>query len=212
MEEIKRIVCGNGNCYIISNGDSAVLVDTCRKNYRNKILEECKRYNIKLLFLTHGHMDHIQNAAFLADKLQIPVAIHKDDIELIDDNMMQPLSADSFLGKIILAVSLKSFKKDKILPFVPSVLLEEGDTLNAYGINASVISLPGHTKGSIGLDIAGKYLIVGDALMNMFYPTVSMLYNDKAVMLQSARKISDLGSRTVYFGHGKPKKNRLWIK
>ena len=54
----------------------------------------------------------------------------------------------------------------------------------------------------------GKELIVGDALMNMFYPTVSMLYHNKDVMLQSVDKISSLGERQIYFGHGKPMKNR----
>lgn len=77
-----------------------------------------------------------------------------------------------------------------------------------YGIPARIISLPGHTQGSIGIDIMEKELIVGDALMNMFYPTASMLYNDRDMMLQSADKISGLGERQIYFGHGKPKKNR----
>lgn len=28
MSEIHRIKCGNGNCYIISNGKDGILVDT----------------------------------------------------------------------------------------------------------------------------------------------------------------------------------------
>jgi len=53
---------------------------------------------------------------------------------------------------------------------------------------------------------------VGDALMNIFYPTVSVLYNDEKAMLNSAMKITGLGERTIYFGHGKPAKNRTWVK
>ena len=48
--------------------------------------------------------------------------------------------------------------------------------------------------------------------MNMFYPSVSLLYHDKEVMLKSAEKISKLGERTIYFGHGKPLSNRIWVK
>ena len=44
--------------------------------------------------------------------------------------------------------------------------------------------------GSIGIDVDNEYLIVGGALMNMFYPTVSMLYHNKDKMLESAPKIS----------------------
>lgn len=48
--------------------------------------------------------------------------------------------------------------------------------------------------------------------MNMFYPTVSMLYNDEKAMLDSARKITGLGERTIYFGHGIPVKNKVWVE
>lgn len=207
---VKRICCGNGNCYIVSYGKSAILVDTGRKKYRQKILDACKPYRIQLLVLTHGHMDHVQNAAFLSKKLGCPVAMNKADIPLLGDNMRQPLSAHTVLGKIVLAVSIKSFHKDKIPMFTPSVFLDDGCTLEAYGIPAKVICLPGHTKGSIGIDVMEKDLLVGDALMNMFYPTVSMLYNDRKTMLQSAEKISRMGERQIYFGHGKPKQNRNW--
>ena len=94
----------------------------------------------------------------------------------------------------------------------PNIVLHHHDNLSNYGINARIISLPGHTDGSIGIDVDNKHLIVGDALMNMFYPTVSMLYHNREKMLESARKISRIGNRTIYFGHGKPVANKQWVK
>lgn len=208
--EIKRIPAGNGNCYLLSNGKNAVLVDTGREQHRDKILSACQGYPIRLLVLTHGHVDHVQNAAYFAEKLQIPIAMHREDADLLKDNMIQPLSAKSIPGRIVLAASVKSFQKDKIAAFEPEIFLSDGDTLDAWGIPAKVVHLPGHTRGSIGLDVAGKHLIVGDALMNMFYPTVSMLYYNRTEMLESARKITAMGERTVWFGHGKPVANREW--
>lgn len=212
MEKVERIKCGNGNCYIISNGENAVLVDTCRSKYREKILDACKKYNIRLLLLTHGHMDHVQNAAYLSKELNIPIAMNEADIELINNNIVQSLEAKTILGKIVLAASIKSFHEDAIPVFTPSVFLTEGDTLDEYGISAKILSVPGHTNGSIAVDVREKDLIVGDALMNMFYPTVSMLYHDRAVMIQSAERIGKLRDRTIYFGHGKPVRNRSWTK
>lgn len=212
MEKVERIPCGNGNCYMISNGGNAVLVDTCRKEYREKILNACKPYKMRLLVLTHGHMDHVQNAAFLSEKLQIPVAMCREDANLIKDNMQQPLEAQSIMGKIVLEVSVKSFEKDTIPPFSPDIWLSEGSLLDDYGISAQIISVPGHTNGSIAIDVAGEYLIVGDALMNMFYPSVSLLYHDRELMLKSAERIGRLGKRVIYFGHGKPLSNRVWVK
>jgi len=208
---IEIIRCGNVNCYLVSCDKNAILVDTGREKYRQKVLDACRPYEIRLLVLTHGHVDHVQNAAFLSDALGCPAAINKEDIPLLGDNLRQPLSAHNILGEMILSASIKSFHEDKIPAFSPAVFLEDGFSLESYGIPAKVIGLPGHTRGSVGIDIMEKDLIVGDALMNMFYPAVSMLYNDKNAMLQSAEKISRMGERQIYFGHGKPVKNRNWV-
>ena len=212
MVEVHRIASGNVNCYIVTNKDEAILIDTGRKKYREKILEKCKEYHVSLIVLTHGHMDHCQNAAYLANALRIPVAMSEKDMDMIPDNRKQPMSAKTFLGKIVLSVSLSSFEKDSLDVFEPTIYLKNGDNLNEYGIDAKVVELPGHTNGSIGLEIEGDKLFVGDALMNMFYPTVSMLYVDEQEMLSTAKNISELGERTIYFGHGKPKQNRKWVK
>ncbi len=211
-EIITRIKCGNGNCYIVSNGENAILVDSSMEQYREKILSACKPYKMRLLILTHGHIDHAQNAAFLSKELNIPAAICRADLDLLHDNLAQKMTADTFLGKIVLSVSEKQTFKKHIPEFTPTVFLDEGDRLDSYGISAGIIRVPGHTNGSIAVDVGGKHLIVGDALMNMFYPTVSMLYHDKSAMLKSAERISALGERTIYFGHGKPVKNRDWLK
>lgn len=50
---------------------NAVLIDTCREKYREMILNACKDYHVQLLILTHGHIDHVQNAAYLSDRLHI---------------------------------------------------------------------------------------------------------------------------------------------
>jgi len=212
MSEIHRIRCGNGNCYIIENGTSGILVDTGKREYLNRVTEACKAYNVKLIVLTHPHFDHAENAAQLSAELGIPIGMNERDCNLIASNSSQELSAETILGKVVLSASLKDFSARAMQKFQPDILLNDGDSLAEYGIDANIISLQGHTDGSIGIDIEGKNLIAGDALMNMFYPTVSMLYHNKADMLESAKKISGLGNRTIYFGHGRPVQNRQWVK
>lgn len=212
MSKIDRIKCGNGNCYIVSNGESTVLIDTCKTEFRDKILNICKLYSVRLIVLTHGHFDHCMNAAYLSERLGAPIAMHKADFELLSDNASQKLSCRGLAGKIVLSASEKSFREEKIPPFEPSVWLSDGDDLDDYGIDGKIVHLPGHTCGSIGIDVEGKHLFVGDALMNMFYPTLSHIYYDKEELLESAKKITALGERTIYFGHGKPTSNRAWAK
>lgn len=212
MSLIHRIKCGNGNCYIVENGTNGILVDTGKKEYINRVIEQCKAYHVKLIVLTHAHFDHAENAARIAKVLGIPIGMNEKDCNLIQSNANQTLSAESFWGKIVLSASVKDFSVRKMEEFSPDIFLKEGDCLDGYGIDARIIALPGHTDGSIGLDVDHAHLMVGDALMNMFYPTVSMLFHNKNDMLASVAKISGLGNRKIYFGHGKPVSNRQWVK
>ncbi len=210
MSEIHRIQCGNVNCYIIENGTSGILVDTGKKESIKKVIEACRAYGVKLIVLTHGHFDHAENAARISDALGIPIGMNENDCNLIPSNTNQSLSASTILGKMVLWASLKEFSARPMPKFKPDVLLGNDDSLSGYGPDARIISLPGHTAGSIGVDVDKKHLIVGDALMNMFYPTVSMLYHNREHMLESARKIGNMGNRRIYFGHGRPVLNRQW--
>lgn len=162
--------------------------------------------------MTHAHFDHAENAARISDVLGVPIGMSEKDCNLIKSNKNQELAAETLLGKIVLSVSLKDFSRRPMPEFVPDILFKDGDCLADYGINARIVALPGHTDGSIGIDVDNKYLIVGDALMNMFYPTVSMLFHNKNEMLESAGKISRIGDRMIYFGHGKPVHNKQWVE
>lgn len=212
MSEIHRIKCGNGNCYIIENGTNGILVDTGKREYVNQVIEQCKVYQVKLIILTHAHFDHAENAAQISEIFGIPIGMNEQDCDLIQSNLNQPMYATNILGKVVLSASMRDFSIRTMSKFKPNILLHDGDTLFDYGFDAQIIALPGHTIGSIGIDVDKKYLIVGDALMNMFYPTVSMLFNNREQMLESARIISNIGDRTIYFGHGKPVPNKRWTR
>ena len=211
MSKIHRIVCGNGNCYIIENGTAGILVDTGKREHFAKVMEACRRYRVKLIVLTHAHFDHAENAAQIAEALGIPIGMHEDDCDLIASNTRQALSADTLPGKIVLRASLREFARRTVPAFTPEVLLRDGDSLAGWGADARIVALPGHTRGSIGVDVEQRELLVGDALMNMLYPAASLLYNDRVEMLESARKIAKMGERTIWFGHGKPAVNRDWV-
>lgn len=212
MEEIHRIRCGSVNCYLITAGERAVLVDTGREAHRQQVLDACRGVKVGLIVLTHGHVDHAQNAAFLSQALGAPAALCGADRELLEDGLAQPLRARGLLGRPLLAASVRSLRTDRIPPVADLRPLEDGDSLAEYGVDARVIALPGHTRGSTGLDVAGKHLIAGDALMNFWRPSVSLLYHDRDSLMESAGRIGRLGPRRIWFGHGGPADNRDWIR
>lgn len=155
--------------------------------------------------LTHGHIDHIENAAYLSNRLQVPIAMYPEDTELIETPWVQTLHPNGMMGNILLRMSNRN-QNIPITPFTPTVLLRDNHSLTEFGINATIIHLPDHTNGSIGIDIDNTYLVAGDTLLNIVYPCTSPLYTDKQTLRQSCNKIYCLGNRTVYFGHGRPTK------
>lgn len=210
---ISRIQSGNVNCFLVECGENAILVDTVKESGKSKILEICENKNIRLIVLTHGHFDHAQNASFLSEHFNAPIAMHELDIPLIENNLSQELFAHTITGKLVLYASIHSMKNEKLPQFSPSVLLKEGDRLDEYGIPASIVELPGHTKGSIGVMVNGngKEFIVGDALMHMLGSAGrSLLYTDRKMMDESAEKISRSGASMIHFGHGDSCSNKDW--
>ncbi len=210
MIEIKRIKGGTDNCYLVTDGSQAILVDTASGQNLDQVMAECDKYTLKLIVLTHVHFDHAENAAALSARYGVPVAIHRKDEELFDSFDKQPLKSSGLVGCVVLGMSLKVLRNTTVARPDNLIYVGEGDDLNAYGFNAKVIELPGHTLGSIGLDVEGRHLLVGDALDNWIRPGTGHLFYDKEATRKSAEKIRALGDRTIYYGHGKPTPNGLF--
>lgn len=209
MSTVTRIKCKTDNCYLVANGKDAFLVDTGSAIGYDQVLAECSKYNMKLIVLTHTHFDHAENAAKLSKHFNIPVACHEADVELFESYDKQPMESYGIVGKVVLDTSLKVLKETPVEKPENLIFVKEGDDLSAYGFDAKIIGLPGHTKGSIGVDVEGKDLIVGDELDNWISPATGHLYNDLDAIKKSADKITALGERTIYYGHGKPTKNKF---
>lgn len=142
MRGIRRIPCGNVNCYLVQGEEGAVLVDTGYTGYVERLLDTCLGAGVRLIVLTHGHLDHIQNTALLMERLGVPVALHPADLGLLTDQQSQPLFRPGTGGPAP-AVSLRSqLQTQAFLPFTPTVELREGDSLAPWGVDARVLELP----------------------------------------------------------------------
>ena len=207
MISIKRIKGGTDNCYLVAEGNKAILIDTASKANLDMVTTECDKYDMQLIVLTHVHFDHAENAAVLSRRYNIPVAVHKNDEELFDSFDKQPLKSYGLVGRIVLGLSLKVLRNTKVERPEKLIYVADGDDLASYGIRARILELPGHTLGSIGVDVEEEHLFVGDELDNWINPGIGHLYYDFEAIKKSAERIRELGDRTVYYGHGKPTPN-----
>lgn len=202
MAQIIRIPCGIVNCYLVKQGTASILVDTA---YRHDA--ECVRrsltshgvppHDLRMVFLTHGHIDHIGNAARFRRRYQLPLAMNP-----LEDDAGRPFLGHGPANGAIWALTLATAKNRG--PVVPDIPLRDGQSLREYGLDATAVALPGHTAGSMGLLLPGGRLICGDLFSCLAPPAPTGVADDSAALRQSIRRLRKLQVRVVYPGHGAP--------
>jgi len=213
MQDVKTITLampyrlGTVNCYLVATGSGFVLVDTGSSNRRAELESElaaagCRPGDLKLVVLTHGDFDHTGNAAYLRDKFGARLAMHQDDTGMAErGDMFWNRSSGNPIVRLLAPILFRFSRSNR---FRPDLALKEGDDLAEYGFEARVISIPGHSQGSIGILTAGGDLFCGDLLDNVQKPGINALMDDPAACQASLEKLQGFEIKTVYPGHGQP--------
>lgn len=193
--------CGT-NAYVVSNNEATIIIDPGGSEnalYMEKQMINTEIYkNIKLIILTHGHYDHINGTSFLKNKLNVPILMHQDDVRLLDKKIYN-LQTRTLIG----ALGKKIIKEPHCLDvFRPDIVMDNKDiSLIRWGINATILHTPGHTKGSISL-LAERQLFAGDTFMNIFKPTEALFAEDFYELDATINKLKKYNIVNVYPGHG----------
>ena len=184
----------DANTYII-NGK--ILIDTCISS--DVLTRELEKYinitDLELIILTHCHFDHTGAAAGIAAKSGAKVAIHKDDVLFLKDEVA---SVASLFGRQAPTVE-------------PDIVYSGGESIPLNNENLEVIPTPGHTPGCICLyDPESKSLFSGDTV----FPNGSMGRTDfvggsPERMVQSIQKLTQLDVKILYPGHGEVTNNHV---
>ena len=199
---MKRL--GYFNIYIIKGIDGDILIDTgfiCRKKKLKRILD---KFNIKLIILTHAHIDHSWNAKYLKERYNCELLMGKDDLINIDNsNVKSEPSMNKY--KIWSKLMNKGMNILKQKEFEPDILVEEDTSITTCGINLDIINLKGHTNGSIGVLYNNK-LFAGDSLVNRKrnYVQIAFQNQNNEFAKDTFKKIIDLNPQMIYVGHDRP--------
>jgi hydroxyacylglutathione hydrolase len=196
------------NIYLLKTEREFFLIDTGiakRRGQLDRELQEagCRPGDLKLIVITHGHLDHVGNAFHLMDRYRAKVAMHRGDYDMVESgDMFVDARGGVLIGLvrfIMKVLGLSDYEK-----FTPDTYLEDGQDLSGYGLDATVVHIPGHSKGSIGVLTADGDLFCGDLLVNTDKPAKNTLIDDPAELDASVEKLKTLEIKTVYPGHGKP--------
>lgn len=198
--QVVPLPASGGHAYLLRGEGGSVLVDTGTEKLAEHTLAACHHMGVKLLFLTHGHFDHCQNAAYFAQELHCPIAISPLDAPLLKGEK-RPVKGEGLWGKAFAWASNWNIQKQPIPEAAPTVFLEDGMPLSPYGIAGKAVALPGHTAGSMGIFLESRELLAGDAMFGLWGPGPAWCWEDKALMEASLEKIRGLRAKRIYTGH-----------
>ena len=225
--KIITIDLGGVNSYLLTTDTGYVLIDTGGHLTMDKIFDNrriilldaleksgCTKDNLRLILLTHGDNDHTSSAAFLRTQFNAPIAMHPDDLPLVDNPTlslwMSSFQYRSPIYKLVFKLLKGKITKltqktlEEFEPFQPDFLLSDGMSLKDYGIDGTILHLPGHTNGSVGLLLSDGSLIAGDTLANSGKPSAAVNALDFNKMYKSIETLRSKSIQRVFPGHGNP--------
>ncbi len=164
------------NIWIVGDHREVLVVDAAHDH--RPIVDGIDGRRVVAIVCTHGHNDHINAAAALADAVGSPILLHPDDTMLWEVvNPDRP--ADGTLA--------------------------HGQELRAGGVTLTVLHTPGHSPGGCCLhDESDGILFSGDTLFNGGPGATGRSFSDKGTILRSiAEVLLPLPPDTVvHTGHG----------
>lgn len=178
---------------VISNENNAVLIDAPWGAER--LLAEVEKHGAKLnkILLTHGHCDHIESLAEIAEKTGAEVFIHTFDAPKLTDPHLN------------LSEFFSAYLDKNAEPYSHGICVDDGDTIIEDELLFTVVHTPGHTSGSVCY-ILNDVIFSGDTLFRGSIGRTDMPDGDYKKLAESLRKLEeyngDYDDYRLLSGHG----------
>ncbi|MBN9382395.1 MAG: MBL fold metallo-hydrolase [Chitinophagaceae bacterium] len=124
----------NGNCYYIGNDKEAILVDaglSCRETEKRMRRLGLSIGQVKAIFVSHEHDDHIKGIPIIAKKYQLPVYITAGTLENgslnLEDHLVHPFTA--YTPTAIGSLQVTAFPKFHDAADPHSFIISQGPTV-----------------------------------------------------------------------------------
>jgi glyoxylase-like metal-dependent hydrolase (beta-lactamase superfamily II) len=181
------------NVYLVwdpASGD-AVLVDAAPGSFSaTTSFAERRPLRLRALLLTHGHWDHMAEAALFQQKFAIPVHVGREDAPWI----RRPDSMGAYASPGV-----------QILPCEPDVLHGDGDRIDLLGRTWSLRAIGGHTPGGLAYILPEEgWAFTGDSLFRGTVGRSDLPGGDGELLIRHLRErlLVLPGGTRVFPGHG----------
>lgn len=183
----------DSNCFVVYHaGDrSCIIIDPGSENDATLIAFLEKESLIpKYILLTHEHFDHILGVNTLKEKYDPIVVCSESCAKSIKDPKKN--------------LSVFYNQKEYKVNSVDIILHNKNETFNFNGINIRFYETPGHSEGSIVIEIL-NHLFVGDLLIRNSKTVTKLPGGNKSSLITSVQLVEQLSknnSKVIHSGHG----------
>lgn len=156
---------------------------------------------LRRIVLTHCHRDHVGAAQELADRHGAEIVAHRLDAPVVRGEAPVP-------EPDLLDWEIPLYEHGLTVPEAPPTRVdrevEDGDVLG-FGDGAVAVHLPGHTPGSMAVHLPRQgVLFAGDTVASVRGVTFGVFHVDRALALDSMRRLAALRPSVLCCGHGAP--------
>ncbi len=194
---LKRLKLNSGiaeqtNCYIVQDEETkeTMVIDPGGEPGEIINMLDILEANLKYIYITHCHGDHIGALKAVKDKKGGKILVHRNDVEGLYN---KEISLTDYIG--IQDICLEADSR-----------VDDGDKIHVGNIEFIVIHTPGHTAGGSCLySEEEKMLFSGDTLFHGTWGRTDLpTSNFKDIIQSITTKLLVLPNDTiVYPGHGK---------
>ncbi len=208
---------GMVNAHLIIQGRSCVLVDTGLPGSEHKIERAMRRHglalrNLRLIIVTHAHVDHAGSAARLRELSGAPIVAHRGDAAFYGRREQMRFCPTGWFGRLFLRTRLMF---EPYTGFAPDILLDgtEAMSLAPWGVRGVVRHTAGHTAGSLAVQLESQDALVGDLLASGILlggivrtgrAKRPPFEDDPHTVSRELERLVQAGAQRFYMGHGGP--------
>jgi hydroxyacylglutathione hydrolase len=199
---------GNWSLPEYDNGMGAFLIDLLDK----------EKNDLKYIFISHFHYDHVGNAALLKSRYGAQVIAHPLDRPNIEDPFLvtRPenltrfgMSPESVLedfnlkkGESLGLSDPKIIEKYWNFPVEVDIEVEDGDTIDVGGLKLEVLHLPGHCPGHIGVYNPNSATLYSGDVLHYPTPLGPSPIGDAKAHSRSIERCMEVKPKMLLEGHG----------
>lgn len=197
---------GFGLTFLLEYPHGLFLIDTGSPGMQGRVLARMKqlgRADLKLIWITHAHYDHYGSAAALRTLTGAPIGVHPADAGYLTAGQ-SPLGSSRRYGLIYPVIQPMVNRLWPLLVTPVDFTLEDGETLERFSLDATILFTPGHTPGHTCLLLADGTAFAADLLARSPYPRLQdLLATDWSQLPGSLERLKAAKPKRVFTGHSR---------